>query len=133
MKKIIGLLFCIAILSGCAPILENMPGFTHMAALILGSEQNKVIQDAEHVLGEPIDVLNDSDRKLQIRRYKFMADNDMALYFYDGRFVQLTLVDVGTDNYPEPSDHQFGKMTGFILSKQGKNGDVKLSFLNLKE
>ncbi|MFA5088688.1 MAG: hypothetical protein WC552_06600 [Candidatus Omnitrophota bacterium] len=133
MKKIIGLLFFTIIVSGCAPILENMPGFEHTAALILGSEQSKVIQDAEHVLGEPLDVLNDKEGKLQVRRYKFMAANDMALYFYDGRFVQLALVDVGTDNYPEPSDHQFGKMTGFILSKQGKNGEVKLSFLNLRK
>lgn len=56
MRKIVCLLFFAIILIGCAPILENMPGFSHSAALILGSEQGQVIQNAEHVLGAPIKV-----------------------------------------------------------------------------
>ena len=129
MKKIAGLLLCTVILTGCAPILENMPGFTHTAALMLGSEQSKIIHDAEHVLGEPIDVLIDVENSLEVRRYHFMSDRDMVLHFYKGTFVQLTHLEIGETLDTYTSDRQFKKLHGFILSRNGKDGEVKMSFI----
>ena len=129
MREIIVLLSCIVALTGCAPILENMPGFEHTAVLMLGSEQSKVIHDAEHVLGGPIDVLKDSKISVEVRRYHFMSDRDMVLHFYKGTFVQLTHLEIGADMTSDTSDRQFEKMHGFILRKQNTNGDVKMSFI----
>ena len=129
MRKITTLIFFTIVLTGCAPILENMPRFTHTAALMLGSEQSKVIHDAEHVLGEPIDVLIDAEISVEVRRYHFMSDRDMVLPFYKGTFLQLTHLEIGAALTSDTSNRQFEKLHGFILRKQGADGEVKMSFI----
>lgn len=129
MKTLVYLLILSASLAGCASLLENVPGLEHTAALMLGADQNKVIYDAQHVLGEPIDVLVDSKISVEVRRYHFMHDRDIVLHFYQGAFIELTHLEVGKTLTSDTSNHQFEKLHGFILRKQGANGEVKMSFI----
>lgn len=127
MKKIAGLLFFIFIFTGCAPILENMPGFTHSAALMLGTEQSKVIQDAEHVLGAPIKVENisEGDDKFDLRYYAYTEKYHIVLVFYRGYFSQLLVEKTNPDDLPYYGQVE-DELRGYILTKKGDGVEIQL-------
>ena len=128
MKKNLSLLFFTVMLTGCAPILENMPGFTHTAALILGSEQGQVIQDAEHVLGGPIRIESMSNGELgefNLRYYAYTEKYNIVLVFYKGSFCQLFVEEKQPDDMPyigQVSD----ELRGYILTKEGDGVGIQM-------
>lgn len=128
MKKSI-LLICIMVLAGCASVFEAMPGFTHTSSLMLGSPKSKVVASASHTLGNPLTTLQDKDKKVHIYRYTFAGGEDIVLYFNEGKFVKLTLVDTASSNYPDLSLHQFEKLYGFNITKKGPDSEPKLQFI----
>ena len=123
-------ILCAAVLTGCATS-NGLSIFSmqHTAALMLGAPHTKVIKDAEHVLGEPIELNETLEEGLQIRRYKYTEAHDLALYCYKGQFVQLSIVDVGTQEYSGYIPEQSEKLHGFILSKLGDAGEVQLQLI----
>lgn len=127
MKKITGFLFFTVILAGCAPILENMPGFTHTAALMLGSEQSKVIQDAEHVLGAPIKTENisEGDDQFDLRYYAYTEKYHIVLVFYRGYFSQLLVEKTNPDDLPYYGQVE-DELRGYILTKKGNGVEIQL-------
>lgn len=125
--KIAGLLLCTVVLTGCAPILENMPGFTHSAALMLGAEQSKVIQDAEHVLGASIkaESMSEGDDEFNLRYYAYTEDYYIVLVFYKGFFSQLLVEEKNPDDLPFFGYISDG-LRGYILTKEGDGVGIKL-------
>ncbi len=114
-------------LSGCASILENMPGFTHSAALMLGSEQSKVIQDAEHVLGAPIKLesMSQGDDEFNLRYYAYTEKYHIVLVFYKSYFSQLLVEETNPDDLPFYGQVSDG-LRGYILTKRGDGVEIKL-------
>ncbi len=73
------------LLYGCAPLLENMPGFAHTAVLIVGNDKASVISQAESLCGEPKVVAyadKDTSDEIETRRYNFTTVYDLVLYFH---------------------------------------------------
>lgn len=127
MKKILGVFFLTVVLAGCAPILENMPGFTHTAALMLGSEQSKVIQDAEHVLGVSVKTENisEGDDEFDLRYYAYTEEFNIVLVFYKGYFSQLLVEKTKPDDLPYYGQVSEG-LKGYILTKRGDRVEIQL-------
>jgi len=126
-KKNFGLFFFTVILTGCAPILENMPGFSHSAALILGSEQGQVIQNAEHVLGESIKIesMSNGDDEFNLRHYAYTEKYNIVLVFYQGSFYQLFVEKKKPDDLPFIG-HASDGLRGYILTKQGSGVGIQI-------
>lgn len=127
---IVGLLL---ILSGCATIIENMPGFTHTATLIIGESKNTLLSQAEHILVKPKQIsyaFKGTSREVEIRRYTFTDVYDLVLYFYNDVFFQSDLIEPASDTYPHfredyKSVHKGSPgPIGYILSYNGKTMSI---------
>ena len=89
--------------SGCAPVLEKTPGFTHTAALMIGDSKNNAIAQAEHICGSIKVVaygLKGTPDEFEARRYSFTVEKDLVLYFYNDVFVQGRLVEPQSIIFP---------------------------------
>lgn len=125
--KIASLVLCVVVLAGCAPILGNMPGFTHSAALMLGFEQSKVIQDAEHVLGAPIkvDSISEGEDAVNVRYYAYTEKYYIVLVFYKGYFSQLLVEKTNPDDLPYYGQVS-NELKGYVITKRGAEVEIKL-------
>jgi len=96
---IVGALF----FSGCASVVENIPGFKHAGALVIGDTENNVVQQAEHILVSPkqeVYAHKDTPEEIKIRRYTFTNVYDLVLYFHKGIFFQASLMEPNSTTYP---------------------------------
>ena len=141
------MLFVLGIpLTGCAPILESLPGYRHVAFLPIGTEKSAVLPLAEHVLGKPLAIEHHKTLDFERRLYPFNNKFHLVLYFFNGAFAEADLYDRVQERYDNklldstslPQEYfaifsdsttnfpGSGYVTGFVVSSDPGRKNVKI-------
>ena len=126
------IILMILFFGGCASLVESIPGYKHVMALIVGETKEEIF--ATHHPGNPKETVylnKGTSEEVEVVRYAMWVDSDILLYFYKNRFIQVQLIDPNSSNIPDIREdyktvekgHSWPR--GYILSSDGKTASIK--------
>lgn len=126
MKKYI---FCaVALLTFIQPCFAGIFSSAHTATLMIGSSQSETLEQAEHVLGNPIDVEDMSTDELGgiiLKYYAFTDEHNIVLVFHQDVFLQLYVEKKVPEDLPYVG-FVSEDLRGYILTKKKDKVDIQM-------
>ena len=81
--------------SGCASLFSLLPGFRHVSAFCIGTDQSEIVSNAKHIFSGVKKVYfvdQGTPNEKEIWRFTFFTDADVCLCFYKEKFFQAILI-----------------------------------------